>query len=117
MKIGRLFCAVSEDLSQSLSELIRGKLVRTALLGIAQFAVIVDTALPTVGSDVADRNKFSHLSLMRVNLPLLYEQLRAGIRNEVDGLARRLKPTDVLMRPGNLRETRFNGLFEGDKNQ
>ena len=30
---------------------------------------------------------------MRVNLPLLYEQLRVGIRNEVDliGLARRLK--------------------------
>ena len=27
-----------------------------------------------------------------INLPLLYEQLRAGIRNEVDDLARRLKP-------------------------
>jgi hypothetical protein len=27
-----------------------------------------------------------------INLPLLYEQLRAGIRNKVDGLAKRLKP-------------------------
>jgi hypothetical protein len=53
---------------------------------------------------------------MRVNLPLLYEQRRAGIRNELDGLARRLKPL-MLMRPGNMRETRFNGLLEGDKKQ
>jgi len=31
-------------------------------------------------------------SLMRVNLLLVYEQLRAGIRNKVDGLDGRLKP-------------------------
>ena len=42
---------------------------------------------------------------MRVNLPVLYEQLRAGIRNEVDGLA------------GNVMDTRFNGVSEGDKNR
>ena len=54
---------------------------------------------------------------MRVNLPLLYEQLRAGIRNEVDGLAKRLKPLVFMMRAGNLMETRFNGLSEGDKNR
>jgi hypothetical protein len=54
--------------------------------------------------------------LIRINLPLLYEQLRAGIRNEVDGLARRLKPV-VLMRTGNVMETRFNGLSQGDKKQ
>src|SRR3954447_5164056 len=53
---------------------------------------------------------------MPVNLPLLYEQLRAGIRNEVDGFARRLKPV-VLMRTGNVMETRFNGLSQGDKKQ
>jgi len=58
----------------------------------------------------------SRIFLMRVNLPLLYEQRRAGIRNEVDALARRLKPL-MLMRPGNMRETRFNGLLEGDKKQ
>jgi hypothetical protein len=52
---------------------------------------------------------------MPVNLPLLYEQLRAGIRNEVDGFARRLKPL-VLMRTGKVMETRFNGLL-GDKKQ
>ena len=40
---------------------------------------------------------------MRLNLPLLYEQLRAGIRNEVDGLARRLKPL-VFMRTGKVIE-------------
>jgi hypothetical protein len=43
-------------------------------------------------------------------LPLLYEQLRAGIRNEVDGLARRLKPRFVFMT-----ETRFKGFAEGEK--
>jgi hypothetical protein len=34
---------------------------------------------------------------MRVNLPLLYEQLRAGIRNKVDSLAGRAKPWFVFM--------------------
>jgi hypothetical protein len=53
---------------------------------------------------------------MRLNLPLLYEQLRAGIRNEVDGLARRLSRW-CFDATGNVMETRFNGLSEGDKNQ
>jgi hypothetical protein len=53
---------------------------------------------------------------MRVNLPLRYEQLRNGIRNEIDGLATRLKPL-VLMRTGKVMETRANGLLEGDKKQ
>jgi hypothetical protein len=43
-------------------------------------------------------------------LPLLYEQFRAGIRNEVDGLARRLKPWFVFMT-----ETRLRGCSEGEK--
>jgi len=42
---------------------------------------------------------------MRVNLPLLYEQLPAGIRNEVDGLAKRLKPLVFMMRARNVMET------------
>ena len=54
---------------------------------------------------------------MRVNLPLLYEQLRAGIRNEVDGLAKRLKALVFMMRARNVMETRFNGVSEGDKNR
>ena len=55
---------------------------------------------------------------MRVNLPLLYEQLRAGIRNEVDGLAKRLKAFLVfMMRARNVTETRFNSVSEGDKNR
>ena len=51
---------------------------------------------------------------MRVNLPLLYDQPRAGIRNKVD----RLRPEAVirvLMRRGDVLKTRFKGLFEGDK--
>jgi len=54
---------------------------------------------------------------MRVNLPLLYEQLRSGIRNEVDGLARRLTPFVFMMWTDNVMETRFKGFSEGDKNQ
>jgi hypothetical protein len=69
-------------------------------IGSCQYAYNLSASAMGV---VTQPDRATDFCLMPVNLPLLYEQLRAGIRNEVDGLT--------------ATETRFKGFSEGDTNQ